>query len=424
MIAHNNAKIKSSSDNPVILSRSEHIISRSKIDENTLKVLYRLHRHGHKAYLVGGSVRDMLLGRAPKDFDIGTDATPQQIKKLFRNSFLVGKRFRLAHIRFGPDQVIEVATFRRLPLPEEIPTDTKEKINFVQNQFGSPKEDAFRRDFTVNALFYNIADFSVIDFVDGLRDLSQQRLRVIGDPKVRFQEDPVRMLRALEFSHRLNFSLEAETVQNISELAPLIAQASEARIRDEVLELFRLGIGAEVLNKSSQLGLLEPMTGGYRAGKNTFVFLKKLNNYFKEKSRVDEHLIIAALHMDHFFNACPARDSRPMDEVMQAANHVITPFCAHFRLANGLRHQAREVIFGCYRLYRGLGHRGQKRFLHHPQTLQILEFFRLWVDTSEGDKQLYMRWEKAFHERHNSKKPSLRKKRRHPGKRARQNRGT
>ncbi len=185
------------SDAPTILPRSAHSLSRKQIDENTLKVLYRLHRHGYLAYLVGGSVRDLLLGRTPKDFDIGTDATPQQVKKLFRNCFLVGRRFRLAHIRFGRDQVIEVATFRRHPHPDELPEDPAEHKFFVQNQFGTPREDAFRRDFTINALFYNIADFSIVDHVGGLKDLDNRQLRVIGDPQIRFAEDPLRMMRAL-----------------------------------------------------------------------------------------------------------------------------------------------------------------------------------------------------------------------------------
>ena len=193
---------------PTILSRSDHGISRSQIDENTLKVLYRLHRNGFQAYLVGGSVRDLLLGRTPKDFDVGTDATPQQVKKLFRNCFLVGRRFRLAHIRFGSDQIVEVATFRRHPHPDELPENPEEHGFFLQNQFGTPCEDAFRRDFTINALFYNIADFSIVDYVGGLKDLESRLLRVIGDPMVRFVEDPVRMLRALEFSARLGFECQ------------------------------------------------------------------------------------------------------------------------------------------------------------------------------------------------------------------------
>lgn len=387
-------------DAPVILPRSSHGISRSQIDENSLKVLYRLHRNGYQAFLVGGSVRDLLLGRAPKDFDIGTDATPQQVKKLFRNCFLVGRRFRLAHVRFGRDEVIEVATFRRHPHPDELPDDPDEHNFFVQNQFGTPREDAFRRDFTINALFYNIADFSVIDHVGGLQDLQNRRLRVIGDPKVRFTEDPVRMLRALEFSARLDFSLDANTLEGIAQKAPLIAEAAPARVREELLQLFRLGVGAAVLRQAQELGLLQPMMGGYQAGETTFSLLEKLNQYFRTSGTVDEGMILAALFIDRFWQKCPVQASLPINEVLQSAGHLLTPYSTHFRLAHGLRHQARELLVGCYRFARGLGHRGQKRFLENPETPRSLEMFRLWTQASGNDPSLVEIWEKTLHARH------------------------
>lgn len=406
-----------------VLSRSEHNISRRRIDENTLKVLYRLHRHGYKAYLVGGSIRDLLLNRAPKDFDIGTDATPQQVKRLFRNCFLVGRRFRLAHIRFGRDQVIEVATFRRHPGPEEFPEDPDEHGFFMQNQFGTPREDAFRRDFTVNALFYDIADFSVIDHVGGLEDLEKRRLRVIGDPKTRFAEDPVRMLRALEFSARLDFSLDDTTLAAITGQAPLIAEAAPARVREELLELFRHGVGAEVLQQAQSLGLLQPMMGGYMPGATTFRLLQGLNQYFQKRSRVDEAMLLAALFIDHFWQKCPVKASLPINEVLQSAGHLLTPYCSHFRLSHGLRHQARELLVGCYRFARGPGHRGQKRFLHNPGTPLSLDMFRLWIEASSGDRALLATWQKALHARDETSpqrpKDATRRTRRRPRRRRR-----
>src|SRR6186997_2297136 len=190
---------------PVIVPRAQHPISRRDIDPDALKVLYRLHESGYIGYLVGGSVRDLLLSRRPKDFDIGTSAHPYQVKKLFRNCWIIGRRFRLAHVRFGT-KVIEVATFRRqvaageevvadgVPAPDPT-TPEGEHLIHRDNTFGTPEEDAFRRDFTVNALFYDIATFSVIDYVEGLEDLRAGIVRSIGDPDVRFLEDPVRMLR-------------------------------------------------------------------------------------------------------------------------------------------------------------------------------------------------------------------------------------
>ena len=384
-------------ETPVILPRSAHGISRTQIDENTLKVLYRLHRHGYQAYLVGGSVRDLLLGRKPKDFDIGTDATPQQVKKLFRNCFLVGRRFRLAHVRFGRDQVLEVATFRRHPHPDELPDDPKEHSFFVQNQFGTPREDAFRRDFTINALFYNIADFSIIDHVGGLKDLENRQLRVIGDPRVRFDEDPVRMLRALEFSARLDFSLDAETLAGISEKSPMIAGAAPARVREELMELFRHGVGAAVLKRAQDLGLMQPMMGDYQPGESTFKLLELLNQHFGKTGHVDETMILTALFVDRFWQKCPAQSALPINEVLLSAGHLLTPYCTHFRLAHGLRHQAREMLVGCYRFTRGLGHRGQKRFLQNPTAPRALEMFRLWNQAIDGNPDQLEVWQKALH---------------------------
>src|SRR5580704_3507425 len=209
---------------PRIVPREEHPISRRDIDPDALKVLYRLRQGDYTAYLVGGGVRDLLLGRHPKDFDIGTSAHPYQVKKLFRNCWIIGRRFRLAHVKFG-SKVIEVATFRRQVAPgEEVVQDgvpapdpsTPEGEHLIHhdNTFGSPEEDAFRRDFTINALFYDIATFSIIDYVSGLDDLHARVVRSIGDPDVRLREDPVRMLRAVALSARLDFSIDPQLLES------------------------------------------------------------------------------------------------------------------------------------------------------------------------------------------------------------------
>src|SRR5471032_2392849 len=210
---------------PTVVARSEHSISRRDIDPDALKVLYRLHEHNYAAYLVGGSVRDLLLGRRPKDFDIGTSAHPHQVKKLFRNCWIIGRRFRLAHVKFGM-KVIEVATFRRqviageevvqdgVPAPDPT-TPEGEQLIHHDNTFGTPEEDAFRRDFTINALAYDIATFSVIDFVGGLEDLRAGLVRSIGDPDVRLHEDPVRMIRAIAIAARLDFAIEPSLLKAI-----------------------------------------------------------------------------------------------------------------------------------------------------------------------------------------------------------------
>ena len=235
---------------PRILSRPEHIISRKNIDPDALKVLYRLKNNGFVAYLVGGGVRDLLLERQPKDFDIATSAHPQQVRKLFRNCFIVGRRFRLAHVRFGR-KVVEVSTFRRAAEPEGDDTLIRR-----DNTFGSPEEDAFRRDFTVNALFYDIATFSVIDWVGGLEDLQARVIRTIGDPGVRFREDPVRMLRAVALAARLDFRIDPDTAEAVRHLRGEILRSSPARILEEFYKILRQGRSRRTLEMLHEYGLL------------------------------------------------------------------------------------------------------------------------------------------------------------------------
>jgi poly(A) polymerase len=381
---------------PIILPRSEHGISRANIDEQSLKVLYRLHRNGHRACLVGGSVRDLLLGRTPKDFDVGTDATPQQVKRLFRNCFLVGRRFRLAHIRFAGNNIVEVATFRRMARPEDLPEDPADHFFFVQNLFGSPREDAFRRDFTINALFYDIADFSIIDHVGGLADLEARRLRVIGDPRTRFTEDPVRMLRALEFSARLRFSLDESLREGIYECAPLIAEAAPARIREELLELFRHAVAGDVLQKAQAMGLLTHLLAGYEGDSETFELLDHLDQRTAKGQLIDEPLALATLFLNRFWKLCPPEGELNIGEVIRLAGLTLAPHCGYFRIAHGVRHQAREMLVGCYRLSRGRGHRGERRFLQHPSTPRALELFELWCRTIGHDLQLVKTWQDAL----------------------------
>ena len=235
---------------PRILSRAEHVISRKNIDPDALKVLYRLRNNGFVAYLVGGGVRDLLLERRPKDFDISTSAHPAQVKKLFRNCFVVGRRFRLCHVRFGR-KVIEVSTFRSQAEPEEGDTLIRR-----DNTFGTPEQDAFRRDFTVNALFYDIATFSVIDWVGGLQDLRQRVISAIGDPGVRLREDPVRMLRAVALAARLGFTIDRDCEEAIRALRGEIVRSSPARILEEIFKILRQGRARETFLELHRHGLL------------------------------------------------------------------------------------------------------------------------------------------------------------------------
>jgi poly(A) polymerase len=220
-----------------------------------LKVLYRLSSAGYKAFLVGGSVRDLLLGRLPKDFDIGTDAHPQAVRRLFRNCRLIGRRFRLAHILFANGKVIEVATFRRRP--DEADPAAPDLLMTSDNTFGTAREDALRRDFTINGLFYDIADFSVIDYVDGLDDLEAGLIRTIGDPGVRFREDPVRMMRAIEFASRLGFALTPDVYEAILDHRKEIAKSAPPRVTEELLQSLKGGHALPTFLLMREVGLLD-----------------------------------------------------------------------------------------------------------------------------------------------------------------------
>lgn len=238
-----------------IIPRAEHCLSRRDIDPDALKVLYRLASLNYDAYLVGGSVRDLLLGRSPKDFDIGTDARPNEIRHNFKNCFLVGKRFRLAHIVFGK-KVIETATFRKAPNPNAV-QDEHGLYQSEDNTFGTPQEDALRRDFTVNGLFYDIKTFSIIDYVGGLKDLQNKCIRSIGDPCIRFREDPVRMMRAVRFAAKLGFEICPNDIKAMKKFAHELANASISRICEEIQRLFVQGATERSIHLAYDYGLLD-----------------------------------------------------------------------------------------------------------------------------------------------------------------------
>jgi poly(A) polymerase len=296
---------------PRVVPRAEHTLSRRNIDPDALKVLYRLHQGGYTAYLVGGSVRDLLIGRPPKDFDIGTSAHPYQIKKLFRNCWIIGRRFRLAHVRFG-QKIVEVATFRRqltqgeeivqdgVPAPvhgEAVPQEPggrggADHLIHHDNTFGTAEEDAFRRDFTINALFYDIATFSLIDYVGGLEDLQARIVRSIGDPNVRFREDPVRMMRAVALSARLDFRLDPPILEAIYAHRYELARSSPARLLEEYYKILRSGSAERTFRDLAALGLLEPVSAELHqgAGESLWRSLGALDGYRRRFERAPDGL--------------------------------------------------------------------------------------------------------------------------------------
>jgi poly(A) polymerase len=239
-----------------ITPRAEHSISRRNISNGALRVLYRLNEAGYQAFLVGGAVRDLLLGGHPKDFDIATNATPEEVRGLFRNCRLIGRRFRLAHVVFGRE-IVEVATFRGTSDDGSGDRHLVDGRIVRDNVYGTIEEDALRRDFTVNALYYDIADFSVRDYVGGMADLQQHCLRLIGDPESRYREDPVRMLRAARLAAKLDFTIAPETAEPFARLGSLLSDAPPARLFDESLKLFLSGYGLASFHALQTHGLLE-----------------------------------------------------------------------------------------------------------------------------------------------------------------------
>jgi poly(A) polymerase len=238
---------------PHILPRHEHLISRSRIDPDALKVLYRLRHHGFQAYLVGGCVRDLLLGKAPKDFDVVTDAHPQQVREIFRNSRLIGRRFRLAQVFFKGGKFIEVSTFRRR---SEFEDEGEKDPRRSDNTFGTPAEDALRRDITINGIFYNIDDFSLIDYVGGLEDLNRKMIRCIGDPEEKFTSDPVRMIRVIRHAARTGFSIEEKTYRTLIQHVEKLRLCSPSRLREEFLREIREGSAKNSIKQMMESGIL------------------------------------------------------------------------------------------------------------------------------------------------------------------------
>ncbi|NRF29301.1 polynucleotide adenylyltransferase PcnB [Vibrio coralliilyticus] len=243
-----------------IITRQEHNISRKQISDNALKVLYRLHGAGFDAFLVGGGVRDLLLAQNPKDFDIATNATPEQIRQLFKNCRLIGRRFRLAHIMFGRD-IIEVATFRghHQETSKNISQQSKEGMLLRDNVYGTIDEDAERRDFTINAMYYNIGDYAIHDYAGGNEDLEDRLVRLIGDPETRYREDPVRMLRAIRFAVKLDFDIEEDTAAPIEEMSPLLRDIPSARLYEESLKMLQSGYGLETYHLMREYNLFQQL---------------------------------------------------------------------------------------------------------------------------------------------------------------------
>ena len=423
----------SESIRPRIVPRSEHAVSRSRILKEALKVLYRLQEAGYLAYMVGGSVRDLLLGRQPKDFDIATDAKPQEVRRVFRNARIIGRRFRLVHILFG-EVVVEVSTFRSEPSgpgpaaaasargahgargsdTADVGADAAPELLITSdNNFGTAVEDAFRRDFTVNALFYNIADFSILDYVGGMEDLEQNLLRTIGDPRVRFREDPVRMLRACELAGRLDFTIEASSQAAIHELRQELTKASPARVSEELVALLRCGSAGKAMQWMLDLGILEvllpeayAMVQASERGLGDFgKILPTLDRKIAAGGVASDGGLLAALLLPlvllrRYDIEILARKALRREQLAALVDEVTEPFLKRFALSRVRSQQATDALKGFLRLCEPHRTAGER---HHAVTKSwfpdALWLFELLAEaTGEGFEEL-AQWQAAARRR-------------------------
>jgi poly(A) polymerase len=347
---------------PFIIPRSEHCLSRKDVDREALKVLYRLKDHGYIAYLVGGGVRDILIGKRPKDFDIGTNATPDEIKKLFPHSRIIGRRFRLVHVYFKGGKAIEVSTFRRRAEYDAAQPQNGEGEG--DNIFGTPQEDAMRRDLTINGLFYNIADFSIIDYVGGMADLKAGVIRTIGDPERRFLKDPVRMLRAIRHAARTGFTIEKRTWDAILMHRDMIRLCAIPRVRDEWLKDLRSGASRKWMELMFESSLFASIFPGYFMKiKNDGIetakglisgLLNRLDMMTNDGSKLEESFMLALfiyprLHVMPEWNSLYSERLRwPTQETRNLLNEAIAPY----DFKKSVRDEAAQILAGLWPLKR------------------------------------------------------------------------
>ena len=389
-----------------IYSRPEHNISRAQISESALKVLYKLQKEGYSAYLVGGCVRDLLLGREPKDFDVVTNADPEQVRKVFRNCRLIGRRFRLAHVHFGRE-VIEVATFRGAGEEQnDKQVLNKEGRLLRDNVYGTIEEDVWRRDFTVNALYYNIKDFSVVDFVGGMADHKAAELKLIGDPDTRFREDPVRMLRAVRFAVKLGFKLHPDCEKSMHKVAELLCSIPSARLYDETLKLFMSGYALQTFEMLRHYGLFQvlfPATENCLSieenGFPRLLLIKALensDNRIADGKTVTAYFLFAAFLWEPVQMRAKEKMAKGLIEFMayqEAANEVIAMQVKSTALPRHITLAMREVWSLQPKFNACVGSK-PSRLITHPRFRAGYDFLLLRAETGGADPELAQWWSK------------------------------
>ena len=447
--------------NRQVIPRDHHPISRREISDNALKVLHRLTSNGYDAYLVGGCIRDIYFDLHPKDFDVATNATPEQVRRLFRNSRVIGRRFKLVHVLFGRE-MIEVATFRashdntaqdqRHGRDKSHHSDSGRILR--DNVYGTMEDDALRRDFTVNALYYDARDFTVVDFCNGVQDIEDEVLRLIGDPVTRYHEDPVRMLRALRFKAKLDFTIEPETADPIFELGHLLRDIPSARMFDEILKLLQSGNGVRTFELLQDYGLLKhlfPATQHCLETKGSeteddyfenliFSALRSTDKRIAKDRPVTPAFLFAAFlwgPLQRQFRDLQEQGVPPVPAMQQAAMIVLDNQCAHTSIPKRFTMTIRDIWDMQYRLER----RQPKQvdgLLAHPKFRAAYDFLVLreesgeqlnhagqwWTEIQESSDQSRNEMIRSLRSQPgngNGRKP---RRRRQPGKRTPQNRSS
>ncbi|CAM4257111.1 polynucleotide adenylyltransferase PcnB [Vibrio agarivorans] len=393
-----------------ILAREQHNISRKQISDNALKVLYRLNGAGFQAFLVGGGVRDLLLGGQPKDFDIATNATPEQIKGLFRNCRLIGRRFRLAHIMFGRD-IIEVATFRghHQETTKNVSQKSDAGLLLRDNVYGTIDQDAERRDFSINAMYYSIEDYSIHDYAGGVDDLEDKLIRLIGDPETRYREDPVRMLRAVRFAVKLDFDIEEDTAEPIEHLAPLLRDIPAARLYEESLKMLQSGYGLETYHLMREYNLFQQLfprvaeffTEDYESPTEQMLdlALDSTDQRHDEGKRINPAFMFAAILWypvkalaDHFMQS---RKMTEYDAIMEAGNVVLDEQVRSTAIPR--RHTAtiREIWQLQLRLPRRTGKRAF-RLMELNKFRAGFDFLEMRGEIEQGETKELAEWWSTF----------------------------
>jgi len=421
---------QSGDPSPIIVARPDHPVSRSRISGNALKVLYRLRDGGYQGFLVGGCVRDLLIGIEPKDFDVATDASPEEVRRLFRNCRLIGRRFRLAHVRFGY-QVIEVATFRAAGAPmapepdldgvtdddaeiepeiEEEPNGNVDRAHDVRgrllrdNLYGTIDQDVWRRDFTCNALYYNIEDFSIVDYVGGVDDVRARTIRLIGDPETRYREDPVRMLRAVRFEAKLGFTIHESARAPFAKLAELLGHIPPARLLDEFQKLFLAGFGQRAFDLLCEHGLfaqLFPATAAHLEAEPSGMALALIRAGLADTDRrvaEDRAVTPMFLFAVMLFGPVSAAAQRrfesgapPIVAIAEAVDEVVGQQNRRIGIPKRFSMPMRELLALQPRFHRREGRR-VLGFLAHPRFRAAYDFLLLRAQAGAEDPAIARWW--------------------------------